>query len=313
MSLYFVLFLTGVLSHRAYFHRGEHHMLVVRYLQAFFTVFIATSALLSVKNSQPLGQASLVTSSLAFSYFVGLYLSLVLDRIFLSPLRKFPGPVAASISNLWFAFQSRRADGHRKILAYHERYGDYVRIGSSDLSIANPKAVNAVYGLGSKCTKADWYDLTLPTVSMQTTRNRAEHDAQRRIWSAAFSDKALRGYEERMKSHQKALCARFRAGAGGSVNVTRAMNHYLFDVMGDLACGTSFNMMKTDEEHWAIELLNEGMEPLGWMLPTWLFRLLTAIPFASAGWWRFIAFCNQQLEERMNVSHHDIHRICVQN
>ena len=193
MSLHPMLFVAGVISHRAYFHRGEHHMLVVRYLQIFVTVYIAALALLSVRNSQSAGQASLVTSSYAISYFVGLYLSLTLDRVYLSPLRKFPGPTAASISSLWFAFQSRRADSHKKILAYHQRYGDYVRIGSSDLSIANPKAVNAIYGLGSKCTKADWYDLTLPMVSMQTTRNRVEHDAQRRMWSAAFSDKALRG------------------------------------------------------------------------------------------------------------------------
>ena len=89
------------------------------------------------------------------------------------------------------------------------------------------------------------------------------------------------------------------------------MNHYVFDVMGDLACGTSFNMMETDEEHWAIELLNGGMEPLAWMLPTWLFRILTAIPFASAGWWRFIGFCNQQLEQRMNVSHLLTHRNAI--
>lgn len=33
-------------------------------------------------------------------------------------------------------------------------------------------------------------------------------------------------------------------------------------VMGDLAFNKSFDMLRTGEEHWAIKLLNEGMEPL---------------------------------------------------
>ena len=32
--------------------------------------------------------------------------------------------------------------------------------------------------------------------------------------------------------------------------------------MGDLAFGKSFNMLDSGEEHWAIKLLGEGMEPL---------------------------------------------------
>lgn len=32
--------------------------------------------------------------------------------------------------------------------------------------------------------------------------------------------------------------------------------------MGDLAFGKSFDMLQSGEEHWAIKLLNEGMEPL---------------------------------------------------
>lgn len=64
----------------------------------------------------------------------------------------------------------------------------------------------------------------------------------------------------------------------------------------------SFHMLEKSEEHWAVKLLNEGMEPMGWMFPTWFFRVLTAIPFAARGWWKFIGFCCEKLDERMKVS-----------
>ena len=96
---------------------------------------------------------------------------------------------------------------------------------------------------------------------------------------------------------------RLAAAQEQPVNVTQLFNLYSFDVMGDLAFGESFGMLKSSELHWAIKLLNEGMVPLGFMLPTWLFRVLTAIPFATRGWWKFIGYCCQQLEERMKVGH----------
>jgi tryprostatin B 6-hydroxylase len=252
---------------------------------------------------------------------------LVSYRLVFSPLRKFPGPFAARISNLWFSSQLGKHDAHKKILALHDKHGDFLRIGSSDLSIVHPKAVQAIYGFGSKCTKADWYDLTFPMVSMQTTRDRKLHDQRRRIWSAAFSDKALRGYEERIKPYQDQLVSQLVAFGERPVNITKWFNLYSWDVMvshsstiseviflfftdfreadrsmkGDLAYSMSFHMLEKSEEHWAIKLLNEGMEPMARMFPTWFFRVLTSIPFITRGWWKFIGYCCEKLDERREV------------
>jgi len=83
--------------------------------------------------------------------------------------------------------------------------------------------------------------------------------------------------------------------------------------MGDLGFGRNFNMLASGEEHWAIQLLNEGMDPVGFTFPIWFFRTLIAIPGLSAGYFKFIAFCNQQIEDRIqrqgkqeveDVAHH---------
>lgn len=78
-------------------------------------------------------------------------------------------------------------------------------------------------------------------------------------------------------------------------------NLYSFDVMGDLAFGKSYNMLESGELHWAIKLLNGGMDPMGLGLPVWFFRVITAIPGLAADYWRFISYCGEQLEDRIRA------------
>lgn len=301
MLVYGALVLAGAATRWGYFNRGEHHMYGTRYMQ--FGLVLAATVVVTVKNvmGQSTSQALITTFTLSSGYLGGLYLSLVIYRIFFSPLKDFPGPFGAKISSLWLTSQLSKGDFHKKILALHREYGDFVRIGSSDLSIIHPKAVIAIYGPLSECTKSDFYDITLPMISMHTTRSQAEHDRRCRVWSTAFSEKALRGYEERIKTHQDLLVAQITAASNSLINTKNWLSLYAFDVMGDLAFGASFDMLQASKEHWAITLLGEGLEPLSAMFPPWAFRILTAIPIASRGWWRFIYYCCQRLEDRMNV------------
>lgn len=153
-------------------------------------------------------------TSIVFFFPAGLYTSLVTYRSLFHPLNKFPGPLGSRISNFWLSAHLKDGDAFRKVQKLHEDYGDFVRVGSSDLSITHPKAVSAIYGLGSKCTKAAWYDLTRPMVSMQTLRTKTLHDQRRRIWSPAFNDQALRGYEQRIQKYRNKPIARIEAFDG---------------------------------------------------------------------------------------------------
>lgn len=71
--------------------------------------------------------------------------------------------------------------------------------------------------------------------------------------------------------------------------------------MGDLAFGKDFGMLSSGEEHFAVNLLHEGMQPFAMLFPTWFFRTLAAIPGLAAGYWKFVAYCSQQLDDRLNV------------
>lgn len=87
--------------------------------------------------------------------------------------------------------------------------------------------------------------------------------------------------------------------SGQPLDMGKWFNFYSFDVMGDLGFGSPFGMLESGEQHWAIKLLNDGMEPHRWSLPIWMFRLLLAIPGLAAGYWRFVNFCTEQLDRRM--------------
>lgn len=99
--------------------------------------------------------------------------------------------------------------------------------------------------------------------------------------------------------------------------MSKWFNLYSFDVMGDLGFGASFHMLESGELHWAIKLLNEGMDPMGLCLPPWVFRVITAIPGLAAGFWKFIGYCTSQLDARMRVQgkleHQDITHTLIEH
>ena len=292
----------GAASHLYYFNLGEHHFYGATYVQIFVAAFVAGAVVLC-QLGESKGNALAHVTPIAAFYLIGLYTSLFIYRSLFHPLNGIPGPFGARITNLWLSAQLKDGDAFRKVHKLHEHYGDFVRIGSSDLSITHPKAVNAIYGVGSMCTKAAWYDITWPMLSMQTLRTKALHDQRRHIWSPAFSDKALRGYEERIRKHRNKLIDQIGAFNDQPFDMSKWFKLYSFDVMGDLAFGTSFKMLEASEEHWAIKLLNEGMDPLSFMFPEWFFRLMAAVPGLMANWWKFIGYCALRVDDRMRVSH----------
>lgn len=194
----------------------------MRYLQALFTASLAIGIILARLSPQSISGVLQEATKLIVVFLASLYASLLAYRVLFSPLNRFPDPFGARISNFWLSSRLSKHNAFQKVLDLHSKYGDFLRIGSNDLSIVHPEAVKAIYGFGSPCRKAIWYDLTHPMVSMQTTRSRVVHDERRRIWSTTFSDRALHSYEQGINVHQDKLLAHI-AAAGGRVNVARSL------------------------------------------------------------------------------------------
>lgn len=98
---------------------------------------------------------SIVTQDTAFRYFAWLlYLGLVLiigsilyNRFFHS-LARFPGPFAASFSNIWKTYYAAIGDYEHVLLALHREHGRIIRIGPNHINVSDASAVKTIYGSG---------------------------------------------------------------------------------------------------------------------------------------------------------------------
>ncbi|KAJ0414382.1 cytochrome P450 [Aspergillus carlsbadensis] len=299
LSTYVTAWLAGIFSHIIYFRKGEHHLHGVLYLKLLLIAIASGTGLLSYRQGAA-WKAFTIVISLTGAYLLGLYGSLLIYRVSLHPLRKFPGPFAARLSSAWMTTQLQNNNQHIKLLELHNKYGPFIRTGSNDLSVIHPKGLEIVYGPNSRCFKGPQYDMSHPEVSLQLMRDPVQHHARRRVWSGAFSEKLLRGYEERIRTYREELVSQLSkmSASGQPVNIRKWFNLYSFDVMGDLSFGKGFGSLQRGEEHWAVQLLRSFVDPIGLFLPTWAFVMLAATPGLSGDFWKFPAFCKEMMVAR---------------
>lgn len=344
---YLLSFFLGIATHILYYSHGEHHLNANVYTWLIIIVFLLTPSILSLLHlliTHPLPAFffqfyfySFLPTFLAWLF--GLYTSLLAYRLLFHPLRRFPGPWQARISTLWFSYHVRRGDAHRRVQALHERYGDFVRTGSSDLVICHPDAVPKIHGADSKCTKSPWYDMDYPVVNLLQTRSKAIHAREKRRWSRAFGDSKLKGYEERIKPMREELLSTYAQSAETSlpditaasmpkdlavgptasslpppavatpssspapskgVNVTDYNSLFSFDVLGDLALNHSFHMLRRREAHWALAVVRGGFRVFTFHFPPWMLRTFMAFPYLGRDWQRFFTYTRALLNYRMS-------------
>lgn len=274
-------------------------MLATTYTQLFALLYIGATIAWIKYSDAGLSDSSIFATALSLTscWLCGIYVSLIVYRSFLHPLNKFPGPWQARVTDLWLCSKLTGLDAYTLLHDLHREYGHYVRVGSNTLSIADPEIMQPAYGARAVATKSDFYDAAAPHHSMQTTRDKGLHDRRRRVWAPAFSDRAIREYESAVAEMNEAVTARI--DKGGSINVQLLFNLYSFDVMGRLAFGKDYEMIRSGERPRALEILTEGMKLAGLRLPTWLIRMLFAVPGAARAQDKFLKFCTNELKRRV--------------
>jgi tryprostatin B 6-hydroxylase len=86
------------------------------------------------------------------------------------------------------------------------------------------------------------------------------------------------------------------------MNVSKWFHYYSFDIVGDLAFGKSFDMLKNGRIHFAIELLQRGMAPTGLLTPiSWMIPVMAAAPIIGSEYRRLCDWCAEQVEQRRKM------------
>ncbi|OBR03065.1 Cytochrome P450 [Colletotrichum higginsianum IMI 349063] len=252
-------------------------------------------------------------SDLVWSLGLAIVGFLVLRTVYyltLHPLAGYPGPLLAritTITSLW-----HRADGsnHSWPLLLHKRYGHVVRIGPNELSYTHPDAWHDIYakaGGGGDMPK-DFVglgpDMAAPEKGIVRADD-ANHQRQRRIFSHAFSDRAVLKQESLVQGHVRNLMRKLAAGdawdenaeqpssssssrsspssspsssspsRGHRVDLMTWLSYLAFDIMGDLMYGEPLGMLESDQSarQWVrdtyatIKTVTLGMAMMGWHPP----------------------------------------------
>lgn len=215
----------GVFLHLVVFRKGEWDDYSFAVLKAAATVqalltWLAHQYLLPPPASawDALRHASLW----AASALAGLYASILLYRAFFHRLARFPGPFAARLSTLPMTWRSfRRGQLYEDVRALHARHGDYVRVGPTEVSVADPAAFLAVHAAASQCGRGPWYNILNPTVSLQMVRDNKEHARRRKAWDRGFGARALRDYEGRVALYTDELLGAVEREKGGKLNAAK--------------------------------------------------------------------------------------------
>lgn len=146
----------GVFSHVGFFIRGEYVRAAPRlFLTAILMPPVAIYLL--VTNVQlSLAFALRMISVGCGSYLVALFTSMVVYRIFFHPLRHFPGPKLASITQFYHVQQgAAKGNNHLYLERLHAKYGSYVRVGPNLLSVGDPAWVEPIHNRQTHFRKAD--------------------------------------------------------------------------------------------------------------------------------------------------------------
>ena len=104
---------------------------------------------------------------------------------------------------------------------------------------------------------------------------------------------ALLNYEIRVKAKTDTLVSQLRVKEGKSVDATKWMMFFSFDVMGDVGLGKDFHTLDTGNEHPAIKGIHDSITAIGLLTPVpWLLAMLAAIPGAMGGYAKFMDYCS---------------------
>ena len=122
--------LAGFASHRIIYIFGEWHLQATNLLK-FYSLAYVFIALLEVELRHVSWMWGILSSSLICgAYALCLWGSMIVHRLYLHPLREFPGPRAASISKLWHVAQCLDSKNHLVMEKLYAQYGSFVRTGT---------------------------------------------------------------------------------------------------------------------------------------------------------------------------------------
>lgn len=187
---------------------------------------------------------------------VGRFIARAIYRVYFHPLSKFPGPKLHAATRIPSIIAILKGTRHEMYENLHQKYGPIVRVNHDELSFTHPDAWKDAYGHGTKGTRGSppfkdpvRYGSNPHKAPSLINAPDEDHTRQRKIFTAAFSDRALKQQEPLFLKYINLLVDRLRDNVheNKKVDLVRMYNFTTFDVMGDLTFGESLHMLDGSE------------------------------------------------------------------
>lgn len=203
-----------------------------------------------------------------------LYISTkLIYNIYLHPLAKFPGPKASSATDIIYWYHWCTGTVHTYIANIHARYGEVVRIAPNRLSFIDPQGWKDIYGHHNASKSGHVHkehNVYQPDHngrhSVLSKFDDQEHARVRKIFSNAFSDRALKAQESLIQEHVNkfigVIVRKSSETPNAPIDAVKLLNCLTFDIIGDLAFGESLGLLERGEYNWWVETIFNGFKNL---------------------------------------------------
>ncbi|KAJ6460899.1 high nitrogen upregulated cytochrome P450 monooxygenase 2 [Mycena sanguinolenta] len=189
-------------------------------------------------------------SRLFYTYVVflgSLSLSIIVYRLSpFHPLAQYPGPAIAKVTKLWSFWKTAQGYKYLWHKELHDKYGPYVRTGPNEISVIDAPAVCQILNFGG-LEKGRYYESgrhkdTPPAIVCLSGE---AHTAKRRVWNRAMTSACIREYEPLIvkRASQLVSCLHDRTSSS-TVDLVHWLDLFAYDLMGDLAFGGGFEMLR---------------------------------------------------------------------
>ncbi|KAI8631877.1 averantin oxidoreductase [Xylariaceae sp. FL1651] len=249
------------------------------------TTEIPASVLGLVKSSQSPHIVTFVIF-LLFISIIAYYGCVSIYNTWLHPLARYPGPRLAAAGQWWMISSYFNGRTPTDLLKLHNQYGPVVRTAPNELSYINPSQWREIYGYKpqgqAEFAKDHKYFSGLKFDPIILTADRHYHGYIRKLLAHGFSEKSLRDQEPILKQYIDTMCRRlYEESQDGlqSVDILSWYNFLIFDFIGFLAFGESFDCLTNSSFHTWVRIFFSEARSLSYSQMTSRLPYLLQAPF----------------------------------
>jgi versicolorin B desaturase len=217
----------------------------------------------SVRNVAFLGQSSL---ALLIGGVLAYFASIAFYNLYFHPLSSYPGPLLWRASSYPWKLALLRGTLHHDLIWLHQTYGDSVRIKPDEISYSNAQAWKDIHAHVPGRPEFLKDPIRLPlapngvmSILVSDTKNHARF---RSLFGHAFSDKGLRSQEATLVQYADLFMQVLRevADTGKPIEMVNYYNLAVFDTIGALAFGESFNSLHDRQIHPWVDAIHKNLK-----------------------------------------------------